>query len=125
MPSPNHESVTLKAPSTDANGSEAQVLNNQDLTRDDRVTADVDAPLAGRFGEKQIRPHTEKGTTENASVAVIGHGQKSKSSAQLRNKFYSDAFAYREPPASTKDQLARESSVIAEVKTNVIVSRGF
>ncbi|MCJ1395472.1 hypothetical protein MMC18_008358 [Xylographa bjoerkii] len=38
-----------------------------------------------------------------------------------KSEFYSDAFAYRESLTSARDRLSRKSTIIVEIKTNVIV----
>ncbi|MCJ1476113.1 hypothetical protein MMC13_004778 [Lambiella insularis] len=101
---------------------EARQLSGKVGPQNDRESAGLNSALGGRLEEKQTRPQAENAATQYVSQALAGRSQQSKSATQLRSKFYSDAFAYREPPASEKEQLACESSVIAEVKTNVIVS---
>ena len=43
--------------------------------------------------------------------------------AKRRNQYFGEVFAFREQPNAAKERASRESFLIAEVKTNVIVSR--
>jgi hypothetical protein len=42
--------------------------------------------------------------------------------ARRKSQYYGDVFAYREPNSSARERICRESMVMADVRTNVIVS---
>ncbi|KAI9872483.1 MAG: hypothetical protein M1830_001570 [Pleopsidium flavum] len=49
------------------------------------------------------------------------HPRHHEGQSRRKSSFYGDVFAYRESNISPKDRIARESLVMAEVKTNVII----
>jgi len=43
--------------------------------------------------------------------------------ARKKSQYYNDVFAHREPMSSARERIFRDSIIMADVKTNVIVSR--
>jgi hypothetical protein len=58
----------------------------------------------------------------DAAIFAIGKTANQKELAKRRSQYYSDAFAQRESNTSARERVFKESIVMAEVLTNVIVS---
>lgn len=68
-----------------------------------------------------IRP-LNRGTPGDQAISSDSKSSQQKELAKQKSQFYRDAFAQREPITSARERVSRESMIIADVKTNVIVS---
>ena len=72
--------------------------------------------------EDQIARPLERGAPgDGALMAMVQRGPEETQQCRRKSSFYGEVFAYRESITSTRDRIARESVVMAEVTTNVIV----
>ena len=79
-------------------------------------------PSVSPKGEKQVVRHVDRGAPGDAALAaMVQRGPEDTDRARQRSKFYGEVFAYREANSSVKERVTRESMVMAELKTNVIV----
>lgn len=77
---------------------------------------------ADLIDEKQITKHLKKSSQGDVVPALsVPRSHEETQQSRRKSSFYGDVFAYRESYTSVKDRIARESVVVAEVKTNVIV----
>lgn len=67
----------------------------------------------GTPGERPSRPPSSSGMTNPEQPTIR---------KQRSHQFYQEVYAYREPNASPKDCIYKDSIITCEVKTNVIVS---
>ncbi|MCJ1404839.1 hypothetical protein MMC11_008065 [Xylographa trunciseda] len=88
-----------------------------------------DAPVDARTNLLPISPNREqianspKGMQRDVvSKHMDRRPLEQTSRTKHKNHFYGDAFPYRESITSVRDRLSRTSPIIAEIKTNVIVS---
>lgn len=63
----------------------------------------------------------ERGPPEDHIGASDNKPLELRQVSKRRSQYYKDEFAFREPLASPKELVAKESVVTAEVRTNVIV----
>jgi len=52
---------------------------------------------------------------------MVQRSHEETQQSRRKSSFYGDVFAYRQSNMATKERIAKESVVMAEVKTNVIV----
>ena len=79
-------------------------------------------PSTSLKGEIQVVRHVDRGAPgDTALAAMVQRGPEDTDRARQRTKFYGEVFAYREANSSAKERAARESVVMGELKTNVIV----
>ena len=84
------------------------------------LNAEHSQPLASPRRKENFN-EVERGAPGDASLmAMVKRDPEEVKRAKQKSSFYGEVFAYREP-TTTKDRVARESPITAEVKTNVIV----
>ena len=113
-------------------------FSNGEFTLSESTTKTIlDSPISS-FGDVQVDTRTGlkavNWSRENEVNVSRGNQRDSiptpvdrripKTTPRTRQKseFYGDAFAYRECLTSTMDRLSRRSTIVVEIKTNVIVS---
>jgi hypothetical protein len=60
-----------------------------------------------------------------ASATVLAITPESRELSKKKSQYYGEVFACREPHTSARDRVTRDSIVMAELRTNVIVSLPF
>ena len=76
--------------------------------------------------EKSIFRHTDRGAPGDGALLSMANGTPQQTELQKKkSQFYSDVFAYREPNLSPREKIYKETIIMAEVKTNVIVRSPF
>lgn len=70
----------------------------------------------------RITNQIERGTPGDAAIFSDKKTPEQREAAKRKSQFYNDEFAYREPLTSAKERIVKESVVIADIRTNVIVS---
>ena len=99
--SPNH----LPPSPADSDSADNQMPPSSALTMEQRRnTKDI---TRGSPGDRGISPYTMS--------------PEQKMLAKQRSQFYEDAFASHEPMSSARERVSRESMIMADVRTNVIV----
>lgn len=72
--------------------------------------------------ERLTRP-IDRGAPGDAAIFSVGKTPERRELNRRKSAFYSDAFAQRESNNTARERVGRDSVVMAEVRTNVIVSR--
>jgi hypothetical protein len=72
--------------------------------------------------QHRITRDISRGAPGDASIFSATKSPEARELARKRSQYYSDAFAHREPIASARERVTKESMIMADVKTNVIVS---
>jgi hypothetical protein len=73
--------------------------------------------------ERRITREMTRGAPGDPTVFSNTKTVEQKELAKRKSQYYGDAFAYRESNGSARERVARESPIMVDVKTNVIVSR--
>lgn len=71
---------------------------------------------------QRITRDISRGTPGDMQKASVPKSPEQKQLAKKRSQYYGDAFAYREPAGSARERVSRDSMVLCELVTNVIVS---
>lgn len=66
-----------------------------------------------------------RGTPGDIPISKMPKSPEQKQLAKKRGQYYCDAFAYREPVSSARERVSRDSMVVCELVTNVIVGFPF
>ena len=89
---------------------------------DDRSPLPQDLVPYERRSDKQIVKHVDRGAPGDASLmAMVNRAPEETRLTQQKSQFYGEVFAYREPHQTAREQILQESTITAELKTNVIV----
>lgn len=70
---------------------------------------------------QRITRDISRGTPGDITKSSMSKSPEQKQLAKKRSQYYGDAFAYREPTGSARDRVSRDSMVLCELVTNVIV----
>jgi hypothetical protein len=81
-------------------------------------TTDCD-PL--RKEERHLTRNVERGAPGDSSTLSLGKTPERRELAKTKSQYYDDAFAVRESNTLARERVHRESMVMVEVRTNVIV----
>jgi len=71
--------------------------------------------------ERRLTRNVEPGTPGDPSIFSLGKALERKELTKKKSQYYDDAFAVRESNTSARERVHRESMVMVEVRTNVIV----
>ena len=69
----------------------------------------------------RITRELDRGAPGDQAIFSERKTPEQKELARRRSQYYGDVFAYREPPNSPRELISKESMVLADVRTNVIV----
>lgn len=72
--------------------------------------------------ESRLFRPLERGAPGDQAIFSDSKTPEQKDLAKRKSQFYTEAFAQREPNSSARERISRESMVVADVRTNVIVS---
>lgn len=75
-----------------------------------------------REEQRLINP-IDRGAPGDAAIFSEGKTAEQKDLAKRKSQYYGDVFAHREPTTSARERIMKESMVMADVRTNVIVSK--
>jgi len=64
----------------------------------------------------------ERGAPGDQAIFSSLKTPEQKELARRKSQYYGDVFAYREPNGSARERVSKNSLIMADVKTNVIVS---
>jgi len=87
-----------------------------------RETSPGESPSATVREERRITRHIDRGAPGDQSIFSDTKTPEQKALARKKSQFYGDVFASREPNTSARERVLKESIVMADVRTNVIVS---
>lgn len=109
----------LTVPGRD-NGAASPFRSTFSFGKQDRhIRSSVGSDLAD--DDPIARPLTRGAPGDGALMAMVQRGPEETQQCRRKSSFYGDVFAYRESNMSARDRTARESVVMAELTTNVIV----
>jgi hypothetical protein len=80
------------------------------------------SPSATFREEQRITRNIDRGTPGDQSIFSDSKTPEQKELAKRKSQYYGDVFAAREPNASARERITKESPILADVRTNVIVS---
>tara|TARA_R110002060_G_scaffold69572_1_gene78170 strand:+ start:273 stop:566 length:294 start_codon:yes stop_codon:yes gene_type:complete len=80
------------------------------------------SPSATTKEERRITRHIDRGAPGDQAIFSEGKTPERKELAKRKSQYYGDVFAYREPNSSARERVTKESMIVADVRTNVIVS---
>jgi hypothetical protein len=82
-----------------------------------------ESPSATTKEERRITRDINRGAPGDRAIFSEGKTEEQKNLAKRKSQYYGDIFAQREPITSARERISRESPILADVRTNVIVSR--
>ncbi|KAG9239229.1 Tautomerase/MIF superfamily [Amylocarpus encephaloides] len=71
--------------------------------------------------EQRITREIYRGAPGDRAIFDENKTPEQRQLARKKSQYYHDVFAYREPVSSARERISRESMIIAEIKTNVII----
>jgi hypothetical protein len=80
------------------------------------------SPSATDSEERRITRNIDRGTPGDQAIFSDAKTPEQKELAKRKSQYYNDVFASREPNASARERVTKESPILADVRTNVIVS---
>ncbi|KAH0541973.1 hypothetical protein FGG08_003605 [Glutinoglossum americanum] len=72
-----------------------------------------------------LRPMERGAPGDAALIAMVQRGDAEKQLSRKRSQFYGEVFAVREGSGSARERITKDSMVMADVRTNVIVENEF
>jgi hypothetical protein len=75
--------------------------------------------------ETRLTRNIDRGAPGDQAIFSENKSPRQREIARKRSQYYGDAFAAREPISSARERVSRDSMVLAEIKTNVIVGAPF
>lgn len=74
---------------------------------------------------QRITRDISRGTPGDITNLSMPKSPEESQLAKKRSQYYNDAFAYREPASSARERVSRDSMILCELVTNVIVGSPF
>lgn len=88
----------------------------------DEPKAQAVSDMPDLIDQKNISRRVSRGAPGDAALmAMVQRDQEGTDFARRKSSFFTEVFAYREPNLSPRERIYKNSVIIAEVKTNVIV----
>lgn len=81
-----------------------------------------ESPSATTREERRITRHIDRGAPGDQAIFSDAKTPERKELAKRKSQYYGEVFAHREPNSSARERVTRESMIIADIRTNVIVS---
>ena len=75
--------------------------------------------------ETRLTRKLDRGAPGDQAIFSENKSPEQRQLARKRSQYYQETFAAQEPNSSARERVSRDSMVIAEIKTNVIVSPSF
>ena len=72
--------------------------------------------------EQRILRSIDRGAPGDGAIFSDSKTPEQKHLAKRKSQYYNDVFSAREPNTSARDRVSKESPILADVRTNVIVS---
>jgi hypothetical protein len=80
------------------------------------------SPSATTTEERRITRTLDRGTPGDQAIFSNAKSPEQKELARRKSQYYNDVFAAREPSTSARERVLKDSPILADVRTNVIVS---
>lgn len=87
----------------------------------DGDSTDDQTPTGNTMEQRRITRDITRGSPGDEAISPHTKSPEQRQLAKKRSQYYEDAFAYREPQSSARERVSRESMIMADVRTNVIV----
>jgi hypothetical protein len=71
--------------------------------------------------EQRITRPVDRGSPGDQAIFSDTKTLEQRELSRRKSQYYGDVFAYREPISSARERISRESMIMADVRTNVIV----
>lgn len=84
--------------------------------------APITASNGTNAGDLDIKWHSTRSLSLDHLMPPETQIQERREMSKRRSQYYEDVFAYREPHLSARERISRDSMVVADLRTNVIVS---
>lgn len=102
-----------------------EAISNVSPSRVNRIM--VESPLESGSEppakeERRLTRLFERGAPGDAAIFSSGKTPERRELAKRKSQYFEDVFAFRESSMSARERVHRESMVIADIRTNVIVS---
>lgn len=79
------------------------------------------SPSATTREERRITRNIDRGAPGDRAIFSEGKTPEQKELAKKKSQYYGDIFAHREPNNSARERVARESPILADVRTSIII----
>ncbi|KAG0652376.1 hypothetical protein D0Z07_1458 [Hyphodiscus hymeniophilus] len=96
------------------------VLNNH-LPPSPANSDDDQMPIGDTMEQRRITRDISRGSPGDEENSPHTKSPEQRQLAKKRSQYYEDAFAYRDPHSSARERVSRESMIMADVRTNVII----
>lgn len=73
--------------------------------------------------EQRITRQLDRGAPGDQAIFSERKTPEQKELARRKSQYYGDVFAHREPQSSARERVTKESMVLADIRTNVIVGQ--
>lgn len=83
------------------------------------------APTEPTAEEKRLTRQIDRGAPGDRAIFSDKKTPEQKELAKRKSQYYGDVFANREPTTTARERIGRESMIMADIRTNVIVSSAF
>jgi hypothetical protein len=80
------------------------------------------SPSATDREEQRITRNIDRGAPGDQAIFSDAKTPEQKELARKKSQYYNEVFATRESNASARERVTKESPILADVRTNVIVS---
>jgi len=87
-----------------------------------RQASPRESPSATDREEERITRNIERGAPGDQAISSDAKTPEQKQLAKRKSQYYNDVFATRESNASARERVTKESPILADVRTNVIIS---
>jgi hypothetical protein len=87
-----------------------------------RQASPTGSPSATTTEERRITRALDRGTPGDQAIFSNAKSPEQKELARKKSQYYNDVFAAREPNTSARERVLKDSQILADVRTNVIVS---
>jgi hypothetical protein len=71
--------------------------------------------------ERRITRQLDRGAPGDQAIFSERKTPEQKELARRKSQYYGEVFAHREPQSSARERITKESMVLADIRTNVIV----
>jgi hypothetical protein len=82
----------------------------------------MSSPSVLAMEEQRITRRIDRGAPGDQAIFSDAKAPEQKELAKRKSQYYGDVFAYREPNSSARERISRESMIICDIRTNVIVN---
>jgi hypothetical protein len=87
----------------------------------DSTDDQIPAPSALTMEQRRLKRDISRGSPGDQITPSDAKTPDQRQLAKKRSQYYEDVFAYREPLSLARERVSRESMIMADIQTNVIV----